>query len=632
MNSCGSSSLSWTVASLNNLIALSNDVLSLYPSPPTTPNGNLIQCLFNPHHRLPPHSLFRHHLRCPSAPRRLPLPDLTPSLTYPQTLLNAPSDQPSFYLNSNFFYRHCPAVVAFSPALPLTTLSLPSFLSLSLQCQRTQTLSPLLPSHYFSVSRELDHWSVTDFPASFSHSVLRAVSALATADERHFADWIIANSPRYGVVIDAALQHHIFRLCCVCLNSIINEASVRNRDSPVDCPVSYQALTWLASQVSILYGAGNGRAFVLDFVKKCIMVGASVLLLFPLGSGEGASDPSAGCGETKDCLLNRTISVSQVAAAVAALHERSLFEQKIKGFWFSQQPSNYQLAAEHSYLSEKANEERAKRPDYRPLIDHDGLHRQQSSNQETSKKKTREELLAEERDYKRRRMSYRGKKANKSQSPLQVMRYMIEDFMEQIKQAGGFESPAKMSEESGLFPRKPPALDIPVEANNSKKVSLDSHEVGISNTHYCETQSHTNCSDKSKTVVDDALSRDYKEHKHEHWRSHYYREDQRSAERGKHHRDRPSTSPERRPSHGRSQEHISHHNKQGYYSNRKKYDNSSRIRDRWQKDTHRSQNSDSSMKNAFSDRYQPSESLDICEDISDAKCIKSDKFNDKESY
>nr|KYP74585.1 hypothetical protein KK1_007271 [Cajanus cajan] len=618
MNPCPSPNLSSTLSSLNNLIYLSNQILSLTPSPPTL-NTNLIQCLFNPHHRLPPHSLFLHHLRCPSAPR--PLPDLTHSLAYPQTLHNPPSDQLSFYLNSlsNFFYRHCPAVVPFSPAHALTqtaTLTLPSFLSL--QCTHTNaTHAPILPSSYFSIARELDYWN--DFPNSFSNSVTRAVSALGTADDRQLTDWIIANSPRYGVVIDTAMQCHVFRLCCVCLKSIIKEASVsaESQDSRVDCPVSYQALTWLASQVSILYGAINAKAFVLNFLKKCVMVGASVLLLFPLGN---------------DSSKQESISVPQVAAAVAALHERSLFEQRIKGFWFSQQPSNYQLAAEHSYLSEKANEERTKRLDYEPLIDHDGLHRQQSSNQETSKKKTREELLAEERDYKRRRMSYRGKKANKSQSPLQAMRYMIEDFMEQIKQAGGFESPVKMSKETGLFPPKPPA-DIPMEANNSRKVNHDSPEVTISNARNYEEQSQTNCCDKSKSVEDDAFSRDHKQRKHEHHRSHYYREDQRDAERGKYHRDRPSTSSERHLSHGRSQEYSSHHNKQDYFSNRKKYDNSSRIRDRWQKDTHRSRNSDSFPKNAFSDRYHPSESLDICEDdISNNKCIKSDKLDDKESY
>lgn len=462
-------------------------------------------------------------------------------------------------------------------------------------------------------------------------------------------DWIIANSPRYGVVVDTAMQQHMFLLCCLCLKSIIREASVstESQNAHVICPVSNQALTWLAYQVSILYGAANGKGFVLNFLKHCITVGASVLLLFPL-EDQGASKhesknldkesvdmkdvkPAAPVAEKKNSILNRKIFVSQVAAAVAALHERSLFEQKIKGFWFSQQPSNYQLVAEHSYLSEKANEERAKRPDYTPIIDHDGIHRPQSSNQESSREKTREELIAEERDYKRRRMSYRGKKTN--QSPLQVMRYMIEDFMEQIKRAGGFENPVKMSEEGGLFPFKPPGHDISMEASNSTRASIDSPAVTTSNPRYSQQQSQSSFCDESKEM-DVSFSRDYKQLKHEHHRSHHYRDDQWNADRGKDHRDRPSTSHERHSSHSRPREHSSHQNKQDYCSNRKKHDNSSRSRDRRQNDTHRSHISDSFPNKTFSDRYDPSESLDICDDdiSSDAKYIKSDKFYDKEHY
>ncbi|BAT94908.1 hypothetical protein LR48_Vigan845s004700 [Vigna angularis] len=651
-----SPSLSSTLSSLKNLIALSNHVLSVTPSPATL-NTNLIQCPFSPHHLIPPHSLFHHHLRCPSSPR--PLPDLTHSLTYPHTLHNSPSDQLSFYLHSlsNFFYRDCPAVVSFSPADALTTtttLTLPAFLSL--ECADTDThsnLNPLshhaqiLPSHYFSVARELDAWN--DFPTTFSNSVLRAILGLGIANEHHLTDWIIANSPRYGVVVDTAMQQHMFLLCCLCLKSIIREASVstERQNSHVICPVSNQALTWLAYQVSILYGAANGKGFVLNFLKQCITVGASVLLLSPLEDraaskhesqnlGKESVDtkdvkPAAPGGEKKISILNRKIFVSQVAAAVAALHERSLFEQKIKGFWFSQKPSNYQLVAEHSYLSEKANQEREKRPDYRPIIDHDGIHRPQSSNRESSKEKTREELLAEERDYKRRRMSYRGKKAN--QSPLQVMRYMIEDFMEQIKRAGGFESPVKMAEDSGLFPFKPPGDDIFMEANNSRRASSDSPAVRTSNPHYSQQQSQSSCCDESNKL-DVSFSRDYKQFKHEHHRSHYYRDDQGNAERGKDHRDRPSSSHERHSRHSRSPEHSSRQNEYGSYSNRKKHDHSSRSRDRWKNDTHRSHISDSFPNKTFSDRYDPSESLDICDDdiSSDAKYIKSDKFYDNEHY
>ncbi|KAK7278262.1 hypothetical protein RJT34_23288 [Clitoria ternatea] len=574
----GSPNLSSTLSSLNNLISLSNHILRITPSPPTL-NSNLTQCPFNPHHLLPPHSLFLHHLHCPSSPRPLPLPDLhhlLHNLSYPYTLTHPPSPPLSL---SNFFYRHCPAVVNLSH-LDTTSLTIPCILSSQFSDTNPQAEChhpPLLPSEYWTISREIDYWN--DFPSTYSYSVFRAISGIGIANDRDLSNWIITNSPRYGVVIDTPMQQHIFLLCCLCLKSILKEAShfKDEKNTHFDCPVLNESLTWLASQVSILYGAANGRVFVLNFVKKCIMVGASVLLLFPLGDEKQESrNLDTESEENTKCLQKRVISLSQVAAAVAALHERSFLEHKIKGFWFSQQPSNYQLVAEHSYLSEKANEERKKRVDYRPLIELDGIHRQQSSNQETSRVKTREELLAEERDYKRRRMSYRGKKAN--QSPLQVMRYMIEEYMEEIKQAGGVESPVKVSEESGLFPSKPSGHDIPIEANNSGKVNHDSPAVTISNRKYCEQQPNMNYCDRSK-AVGDGFSRDYEQRKHGHYRSHY-RDDQRNADQGKYHRDRASTSPERRRSHSRSREHSSiHHNKQGY-SKRHKYDDSSRTRDR----------------------------------------------------
>ncbi|XP_027364238.1 U11/U12 small nuclear ribonucleoprotein 48 kDa protein [Abrus precatorius] len=618
MNPCASPNISSTHSSLKNLIALSNHILQITPNPPTL-NANLIQCPFNPHHLLPPHSLFLHHLRCPSSPR--PLPHL---------------------FSSNFFYRHSPAVVAFSPApstTPIPTLTLPSFLYR--QCadthnsnpERASHHAPILPSHYWAITREIESWN--HYPSTYSNAVLRAISALEIANLRHLTNWIIANSPRYGVVIDTPTQEHIFLLCCLCLKSILREASASldQQKSLFECPVLNQALTWLASQVSILYGETNGKVFVLDLLKKCISVGASVLLLFPIGDEASVSkqesqndNGDAQREENTNYIQNRKIFVSQVEEAVEALHERSLLEHQIKGFWFSQRPSNYQLVAEHCYLSEQANEERKKRHDYRPLIDHDGLYRQQSANQETSREKTREELLAEERDYKRRRMSYRGKKTN--QSPLQVMRYMIEEYMEEIKQSGGVGSPVKVSEESGLFPSKPAGHDLPTEANNSRRVSHDSPAMIISNP-TCEKQSRTNFCDKSK-AVEDTFSRDYKQHKQGDHPSHYYREDQEDADQGKYYRDRTSTSPERRRSHSRPHDRSIPYKKQDY-SNRKKYYSSSRTRDKRPKDTHRSHISDSFLSNAFPDRYDPSESLDICEEdiSSDANHIKSGKIYDK---
>ncbi|XP_057458971.1 U11/U12 small nuclear ribonucleoprotein 48 kDa protein isoform X2 [Lotus japonicus] len=642
--------LQMTLSSLNNLLDVSNHILPITP----TLNTNLIQCPFNPHHLVPPSSLFLHHLGCPSSPRPLPNPnDLLHTLSYPKSLHNPQSLQLSSYLNSpsNLLYRDCPGVVSFSnldTVARTATFALPDFLSRECEDRHTgnsnsenvyvSAVVPVLPSEHVAIARELETWH--GYPTTCSNAVRRAISGLEIAKERGLSDWLIVNSPRYGIVIDTAMQQHIFLLCCLCFKSILREASV-SRDNLLDCPVLNQALTWLESQVSILYGATNGKCFVLDFVKRCIMVGASVLLLFPLGDEVASQISDNVIGGLKDamfgaqneerstnCILYRKIFVPQVVAAVAALHERSLLEQEIKGLWFSRQPSNYHLVAEHGYLSEKANEERKKRPDYRPLVEHDWFLRQQPSGQEAPKEKTREELLAEERDYKRRRMSYRGKKTN--QSPLHVMRDLINEYMEDVKQAAGVQSPVKVSEDSGMFPPKlPSSHGVPREVNNYKEVSLDSTAMTISNPGFGEQQSQTKYTDKSK-AVDDAFSRDYERR---HYRNHSYGGAQQNADRGTYHRDRASSSPDRQISHSRAHDHSILHKRKDY-SNRKRYDDSSRTRDRREKDTHRNYISDSSLNNAFSDRYDPSESLHVREDDinSDAKYIKPDKFSDQELH
>ncbi|KAL6184847.1 hypothetical protein ACLB2K_046247 [Fragaria x ananassa] len=142
----------------------------------------------------------------------------------------------------------------------------------------------------------------------------------------------------------------------------------------------------------------------------------------------------------KGIIISKAVFVSQVAAAIAALHEWFMLEEKINGEQVSQTRTRHQLVLEHDYVLQRADEERKNRSQCRPIIDHDGLPWQKSNNQETNKTpKTKEELLAEERDYKRRRMSYRGKKveAYNFAGKDQVTRDIIEEYMEEIKQAGG---------------------------------------------------------------------------------------------------------------------------------------------------------------------------------------------------
>uniref|UniRef100_A0A7N2R7U6 CHHC U11-48K-type domain-containing protein n=1 Tax=Quercus lobata TaxID=97700 RepID=A0A7N2R7U6_QUELO len=529
------------LTTLENLIHFSQQTLrhSLSLSISTTlhsENQNLIQCPFNPHHLIPSSALFRHSLRCHCS---------------------------SSSSSSNFFYNDCPAVVHFSTlhtATPTATATpLPPFLSL----HSPNNPSPfdfdfsILPSDLLSIRAETDAW--TDYPTAYSHAILRSLSLSLSG---LIGNWVIMSSLRYGsIVIDVAMRDHILLLFRLCLNTIVTEAlhnysqqqqQKSNEQSVMSifkCPVLVQALMWLASQLSILYGEMNGKLFAIHMLKQCVLEAAQLGLFI---TTQTQTQSHAGRGD-------EVISVSQVQAAVTALKERAVLQQNFNGFHVSQPLTKYQLpvfgpygiglwknisrgwpfsryilydigdgsgvkfwqdcwcgetplavcfpelfrfcrdkeasvaelmkftngvyfwviwkqkipsrvaffvwiaalgkcltidhlqkrVAEHDYLSQRAYEERKRRPNYRPILEHDGL-RQQSFRQETNKTKTREELLAEERDYKRRRMSYRGKKGKKT--TVQVTRDIIDEYMEEIKKAGGIGCLVKGTEDQGMFP------------------------------------------------------------------------------------------------------------------------------------------------------------------------------------
>ncbi|CAG7878425.1 unnamed protein product [Brassica rapa] len=240
------------------------------------------------------------------------------------------------------------------------------------------------------------------------------------------------------------MRDHVFCLFRLSMKAVVKEASVFMIESDAnavgeqrvlscksrnfECSVLFRVLSWLASQLAVLYGEGNGKFFALDMLKECVEVSASQIMLFrsPESSGvlKGLVDTNFGnesvkIGKTLDS--GQVLSVSRVAAAVAALYERSMLEAKIRAIRYAQPLRPSPMVAEHGV-------------NYRPIIDHDGLPRQRLSNQNMNKMKTREELLADERDYKRRRMSYRGKKVKRT--PRQVLQDMIKEFTE-VKLAGG---------------------------------------------------------------------------------------------------------------------------------------------------------------------------------------------------
>ncbi|XP_004302118.1 PREDICTED: U11/U12 small nuclear ribonucleoprotein 48 kDa protein [Fragaria vesca subsp. vesca] len=671
--------LSTAISSLSSLIRDSARILdslsALLPLRSQGDSDGLVSCPVNPHHRLHPHSLFSHSLRCPR-----PLHHLIPPLHYPKTLESTDQSQSGesftqsgdlclslehYYaeFGCNLFYRDCPGVVNSSALDGFDkTFTLPSVLSAEcanfsgkevgemMDCDKV--CSKFLPSESWAVKNEVLRWN--EYPPMYSSCVLRAVLGLGVLRECDLAIWVIANSPKYGIVIDVPMGDHIVLLITLCLRAIVREAlgKVNDRDSEsgyYECPALVEALVWLASQLSKLYGELNGKLFAINTLKHCVLDAALGSFVFPLkqketefhGLEEGSLnlDAEGSCvkdedvtkplsTEMKGIVISKVVFVSQVAAAIAALHERFLLEEKIKGERVSQTLTRHQRVLEHDYVSRRADEERKNRSQYRPIIDHDGLPRQKSSNQETNKTKTKEELLAEERDYKRRRMSYRGKKVKRT--TLQVTRDIIEEYMEEIKQAGGIGCFERAIEGQGSIPFKlPTATDFTTDDDNRTKRNSESEGGSPSRS---RKQSHSrytidsttsrHASAKGQGKPSHSLHREYLEDSRSLSNSrdteNYYRSPERSRSRGwshgkseQDHRQRTNTK-----HHERNWSSKYHDSRSKYVDNRSSSLSNSHQKsklERYEK-TYESHSSNSLERDTFDDRYDPLESHDRYEE------------------
>ncbi|KAL9259967.1 U11/U12 small nuclear ribonucleoprotein 48 kDa protein-like protein [Drosera capensis] len=453
-------------------------------------SGNVLApCGSNPNHLMRPEDLFLHSLRCPL---RLDVreKELLQELRYPKMLksedelmrenkfvqkLEDPNAEVLFSLDeymdfdTNFFYKDCPGVVRVSGGDNKDKMfSLPGVLAVECanfgveSCGRIEGLSRgcvmLLPSEGWAVRCEIERWS--DYPSTYSYSILKLFLGLEFVNKFDSLTWIITNSSRFGIVIDVAMRDHIFVLFRLCLKAAKREAarfselmlranadscsngtSVKG-DACVKCPVLLDAFRWLASQLSILYSLGCAKSLIIDMLKNLLLDVASKLSLWPVD--QSLVDASASKLERvqldaisiTDHKAKADEDNDHVGAAIASLYERSLLEERISTLRNPRRLPAYERVNEHACWSTIAEEERKNRPNYRPLLEHDGLPSQLPNDQGTSgRAKTREELLAEERDYKRRRMSYRGKKLKRTTK--EVLRDIIEEHMEAIREAGG---------------------------------------------------------------------------------------------------------------------------------------------------------------------------------------------------
>uniref|UniRef100_A0A2P2IQL4 U11/U12 small nuclear ribonucleoprotein 48 kDa protein isoform X1 n=1 Tax=Rhizophora mucronata TaxID=61149 RepID=A0A2P2IQL4_RHIMU len=548
---------------------------------------------------MPPESLFLHSLHCPSPLSQDPS-SLLSSLHYPKTLslqkrhksvssqsifqdptkngLSISLDDYYSEFGSNFFYKDCPGVVSLNdldsskraftlPGVLLTECA--DFVGSSNREVNDfdQHGFEIFPSDLWAIRIEVDGWA--DFPSEYSYSVFCAILRSNLINVNDLKRWVIVGSLCYGVVVDVYVRDHISVLFWLGLKAIRREAlglavcDLEAKISGFKCPVLVQVLAWTASQLSVLYGEGNAKSFAVNIFRQCVLEATNKVLFLPLEPNMKDSsrdlesngsdirdvelkDPLEGGAEWKASEAVNTsvdmIFVFQVAGAVAALHERSLLEAQLKALRGAQSLPRYQRMAEHSYVSQRGDEERKKRPNYRAIIEHDGLLRKQSSEQATSKSKTREELLAEERDYKRRRMSYRGKKLKRT--TLQVMRDIIDEYMVEIKQSGGIGCYEKGAEEEGLLPEFFPGPNL----------SMSDHELKKSSSDYSKDIS-------SASTID---------YKREGQSQHGYHEhlEYRSSSRDRHGRDSKYGSPERR-GHGHSSDRGSYL-KERYESSRTK--------------------------------------------------------------
>lgn len=235
----------------------------------------------------------------------------------------------------------------------------------------------LLPSEIWAVREEMNSWG--DYPGAYSCRVLRIILRLGTSSLSSLSKWIIMNSPNYGIIIDLAMADHIVLLFKLCLKAIITEATgfansiftekeLCGDKRDFDCPVLNSGLRWLGFQLSVLYGELNGRLFTINILKQCVLDSARNSSVFHVAGNpveypnltevDSKLEMEIGKTESGDrrieengkSINNSIISVSQVAAAVAALHERSWLERKIKALRDSQPLTAYQRYALSCFL------------------------------------------------------------------------------------------------------------------------------------------------------------------------------------------------------------------------------------------------------------------------------------------
>ncbi|KAH7422594.1 hypothetical protein KP509_12G015800 [Ceratopteris richardii] len=389
------------------------------------------------------------------------------------------------------FYKDAPGVVRvpfFSERIRLEDMRLPDFA----MGERWSEFSPhntdaveiyhqiggaLPASRYWKVTMEISQWK--DLPLKVTHYQSKAIAGLVLVQQSHIRAWLFTHGHSYGITISNVLEDHILSLVVFCLRAVhrdvVRETNFEDTETLSECSSLAHSASWLSAQLSLLCDASSSSILILELYKFVFISAAYCSVKFLLKSSQKEKFSKDDVDNYKRCTARSKqgqenssctvlelskhefkissrvgdgdLSLQQVASALLAIQGQAAAVMLCR----SPDPltsSTHEKLVAHSMITNRAAELRATRSNYKAVLEHDGLIWQRPQNQEDKRNKTKEELLAEERDYKRRRMSYRGKKTQRT--PAEVLRDIIEGHMEEIVAAGGIGCIGRRGQDIGL--------------------------------------------------------------------------------------------------------------------------------------------------------------------------------------
>lgn len=139
-------------------------------------------------------------------------------------------------------------------------------------------LGCILPSSFWALKKEMEAWK--DFPRSYSPVVPKVLMGLGMLTRGEVLEWLLMNSPYYGVVLDMATGNQITYVVMLCLRAIRRESRryLHKMSQNFSCEIFEASGNWLASQLEVLYGLSSARSLALAACKHFVLCSGRMLV------------------------------------------------------------------------------------------------------------------------------------------------------------------------------------------------------------------------------------------------------------------------------------------------------------------------------------------------------------------